>query len=318
MPVPSGPSIFYSATIDAPALAVYAGDFTGTSTASFGIGANGRYANGQNDGLEVPFGVALGPNGNLYTLETIGAQATSASVAEYLPNFNCMGPVAMLDGLPVGGSTPGAVAVDAAGYVYVASQLPRQLALYAPLVPGTQSAQPLATIAIPAHEASSDSRAGSDPIGIALDASGRIYVADGFDDSVLVYPARSGGTLSTVPSATIAGSTTMLGTVADVALDAAGKIYVVDDTYPYGVKIFAANPSGAANVSPVAQIAGSQTQIFYPPVTVAVDHLGVIYVGDFNNSGPAMIVEFPANPTGTLNEAPQGALFGKAADLVAK
>jgi biopolymer transport protein ExbD len=317
--LPSGPSIFYSASINAPALTVYAGDFSGSSTSSFNV-QPGLYANGQQTDLEVPFSVALGPNGNVYTLETAGgASTTTATVAEYLPNFNCMGPVATLNGLPPGGSSPGSVAVDAAGYVYVATQTPRQLALYAPLAPGAQAPQPLATISIPAAESASSSRAQSDPIGIKLDASGRIYIADGYENSVLVYPARSGATLSATPSATIAGSTTSLDTPVDVAVDASDKIYVVDDDYPYGVKIFAANPSGITNEAPTARIGGSLTEGFYFAASVAVDHLGEIYFGYAQTPVESGIVEYPPNPSGTVNEAPQGMLSGaNPTGLVAK
>ncbi len=303
-PLPAGPSIFYAASNNPPTITVYAGDFTGSSTPSLVL-QPGVYSNGQETGLEQPFSVALGANGNVYTLETQGALSTTASVAEYLPNFNCMGPVSTLNGIPFGGSTPGGVAVDAAGYVYVASQVPRQLALYAPLVPGAQASQPLATIAIPSVDAPYPNLAENDPIGIALDASGRIYIANGADKSILVYPARSGGTLSATTSATIAGSLTTFDTYAvDVAVDASGKIYVVDDDF--AVKVYAANPS-------------SQTQIDYVPVSVAVDHLGVIYVGDYQTPSQSAILEFPANPTGTVNEAPQGILTGtNPTGLVAK
>jgi sugar lactone lactonase YvrE len=148
------------------------------------------------------------------------------------------------------------------------------------------------------------------PIGIALDASGRIYIANGADNSILVYPARSGSSLAATPSATIAGSMTTLNDVNDVAVDASGKIYAVDQNTPMAVKVFAANPSGLTNEAPIAQITGSQTQIVESPNSVAVDHLGIIYVGSADQNGYSAILEFPATPSGTLNEAPMGMLRG--------
>ena len=74
------------------------------------------------------------------------------------------------------------------------------------------------------------------PYGIALDSSGKIYVADEGDEScdgtesVYVYPAGSNG--NEAPTATISGGKTDLCYPVGIALDSSSKIFVADAGNP--------------------------------------------------------------------------------------
>jgi beta-lactam-binding protein with PASTA domain len=173
----------------------------------------------------------------------------------------------------------------AAGVIFVANQNSNTVTAYSATAPGTPSQTPVGTIA--------GSLTGLDePVGIALDAKGNIYVANIF--SVTVYPPNPLGTLNEAPTATINvenGGVTLYG----MALDASGNIYVA---YPGTIEVYAANPTGTVT-TPLATITGSNTHLAETH-SIAFDASGRIYVTD-NVYG---IVVFAPNPIGTLNEAP--------------
>jgi sugar lactone lactonase YvrE len=158
------------------------------------------------------------------------------------------------------------VALDAARRIYIANPFPAantpaEVAVFAANPTGVVSGVPVATIV--------GSNTGEDnPIGIALDASGKIYVANFGQyapaiQSITVYAANPTGTLNEAPLATIAGSNTALINPTAVAIDATGKVYV--GNAGASITVYAANPSGALNEAPIAKISGSNTGLTSPP-----------------------------------------------------
>lgn len=130
------------------------------------------------------------------------------------------------------------------------------------------------------------------PTGIALDASGKIYVLNDLENrkgSITVYPPleTSTGVLNETPIATIAGSKTLLHNPAGIALDLTGDIYVASESgrrfrphqsYDGGrVTVYSAGSNG--NVAPIATISGTGTGLAYP-VSVALDSAHNIYVAN--------------------------------------
>jgi hypothetical protein len=159
-----------------------------------------------------------------------------------------------------------AVALDAARQIYVANPFPAantpaEAAVFAANPSGVTSAGPVATIV--------GSATGQDnPYGIALDASGRIYVANyglyapGVP-SITVYAANPSGTLNEAPLATIVGASTGLVNPTSVAIDASGRIYVGNSGA--SITVYAANPNGTLNEAPIATISGNNTGLTSPP-----------------------------------------------------
>jgi hypothetical protein len=158
------------------------------------------------------------------------------------------------------------VALDAARRIYTANPYPQanapaEVAVFAANPTGVVSGVPVATIV--------GSNTGEDnPIGIALDASGKVYVANFGDyapgiSSITVYAANPSGALNEAPLATIAGNNTALIHPTAVAIDATGKIYVGNSGA--SITVYAANPSGTLNEAPIATISGSNTGLTSPP-----------------------------------------------------
>jgi hypothetical protein len=165
----------------------------------------------------------------------------------------------------------------------------------------------------------------SDPFGVAVDAVGKIYVANSLVDinndgetapgSITVFAANPTGTLNDLPLATIIGSNTGLNSPEAVAVDTAGKIYVANGGDAAGggsITVYAANPSGTLNEPPLATISGSNTGLSNGVSGVAVDASGKIYAA---NAGSNSITVYAANPSGTLNEVPLGTIAGSNTQL---
>ncbi|MDB5152728.1 MAG: hypothetical protein JWR54_1479 [Mucilaginibacter sp.] len=130
------------------------------------------------------------------------------------------------------------------------------------------------------------------PNGIALDATGNVYVADQGNNQIRkITPA---GTVTTLSGSLAPGSsnTSAIGVTASfngptgVAVDAAGNVYVADfgnnlirKIAPTGaVTTFAGNSKAGANN------ATGTAATFNGPAGLAIDAAGNIYVADFNNN----------------------------------
>jgi sugar lactone lactonase YvrE len=280
---------------------------------------------GSNTGLSQPNGIALDSKGKIYVANSdANAAGAPPSITVYAANPSATdslgnpsptlneAPLATITGSNTGLAEPTGVAVDAAGRIYVTNAVGGagngSITVYAANPSGTLNEAPLATIY------------GifiglNNPSGVALDASGKIYVANnalagsGGIPSITVYAANPSGTLVEAPLATIAGGATGLAGADNLGLDASGKIYVAVPNN--SITVYAANPSGTLNEAPLATIIGSNTQLT-EPFGVAVDASGKIYV---TNTAYPSITFYAANPSGTLNETPLAEIFGSDARL---
>lgn len=129
----------------------------------------------------------------------------------------------------------------------------------------------------------------NNPIGIAVDAQGNVYVADSKNNRI--RKVDPDGTVSTLAGskngfADGAGTAALFNYPADVAIDAAGNLYVADLGNNRIRKI---TPAGA-----VSTLAGSgtfgfadgkgDTVRFNGPEGIAADRHGVVYVADAENN----------------------------------
>jgi hypothetical protein len=168
-----------------------------------------------------------------------------------------------------GGSTSGlspyGIAIGTTGTIYVTStnyDTENRVLVYAPGARGSDA--PIATIA-------GNNTGLHYPIGIAVDRSGTIYVAnDGGGGSVTIYAAGANGNVA--PTATIAGSNTSLAGTYGLAVDAWRNIYVA--TGLIGSEINVYGPGASGNVAPTATISGNVDD----PCCVELDQSGNIYV----------------------------------------
>lgn len=181
-------------------------------------------------------------------------------------------PIVSADFGPCGitGDVPG-VFVDSAGNVYVVGEffVTGAVIVFGPLRNGSISQT--AAIKGP-HTGLSDV-----PHGVAVDTSGKIYVANTSLNTITIYAPGASGDVS--PIASIAGPHTQLNGPADVKLDAGGNIYVAN-LNGASITKYAAGATGDA--TPIATIAGANTELAFP-TTLALDAKGRLFVLGFSD-----------------------------------
>jgi hypothetical protein len=98
-----------------------------------------------------------------------------------------------------------------------------------------------------------------DAEGLAIDSKGRLYVADGFDNAVLIFGTGSVGNVA--PIASIAGPHTGFNDITHLAIDADGFLYVADFNQvgngPWQWNILVFSPNARGDVAPVSVLPGS-------------------------------------------------------------
>ena len=208
-----------------------------------------------------------------YTFSTLGASGDESSSADGT-------------GKAAGFFNPNSVAGDAAGNIFVADTGNNTIRKITP-------AGVVTTIAGVAGVAGSNDGTGSaarfnSPLGLAMDDSGTIYVADG--NNCTIREITAGGTVTTLAgTAGSYGSSDGTGSAASfsmpcgLAVDGAGNIYVADNWNSTIRKItltgVVTTLAGAAGVSGSADGLGSAAQ-FRSPSGVAVSNSGMVYVAD--------------------------------------
>jgi 6-phosphogluconolactonase (cycloisomerase 2 family) len=199
------------------------------------------------------------------------------------------------------------ITVGAAKALYVSDST--HVAVYAPGATG--NATPLRVITGP-----NTGLGGA--TGIALDATGRLYVANQLGNTITLYPPGATGNAS--PTATIAGSNTGLNGPADIVLGAAGQLYAAN-AFGNSVTVYA--PGATGNAAPATMIAGSNTGLNRPQ-GIALDALRRLYVA--NQLGNTITVYAPgmsgnAPPVVTITggntglSSPEGIAFDAAGRL---
>ena len=133
----------------------------------------------------------------------------------------------------------------------------------------------------------------NNPIGIAVDGSGNIYVADTFNNAVKEIQAVN-GSIPVSPTIRTLGSG--FNGPGSVAVDSSGNVYVADTGNNAVKEILAVN--GGIPASPAIVTLGGG---FHMPYGVAVDHAGNVFVADYGNNAIKEILavndSIPASPT---------------------
>ncbi len=218
-------------------------------------------------------------------LTVSGPATTATSVGHgYLIVPGGFGPgraVATLAGSEGEFTSPSGVAVDGAGNLYVADAGKNQVLV----IDATSHA--VSVLAGNGTAGSVDDAAANAefkaPTGIAVDATGNIYVADTGNNSVRMIAA------STHAVTTIA---TGFNAPRGVAVDAAGNVYVADTGNSIIVKL-AAGTFTASTLAGNGQLGdvddAAANAEFNSPTGVAVDAAGNVYVADSNNNAIRLI-----------------------------
>jgi sugar lactone lactonase YvrE len=281
-------------------------DWTAVVAVLAGDGVAGlRDAEADDARFSEPFGVASAPDGTIYVADAGVAQRIRRITPAGIVSTLAGGERGYVDGDPTAArfDTPSGLAIDAAGTLYVADTGNNVI----------RSINPKGVVSTIAGDGTAGYRDGparearfNGPVGVAVDARGRVIVADTYNDRIrAIHPD---GTVTTVAGSGQPGwsdgpsGVAQFDTPCGVAVDAAFNIYVAD-TGSHAVRRI--SPDGiVSTVGPVAD-----TGLFHP-IGIAVDAGGLLYVGD-----DARIVEIrPGAPGRTVAGSRPGFADGSGRD----
>ena len=284
--------------------------------------------------FDYPSGVAVGTNGNLYVADQVnstvrkitsdGTNWTVSTIAGSPGNYgsaNGTNAVARF-------YYPAGVAVDMAGNVYVADQINSTVRKLTPLLSNNWAVTTIAGAAGVNGSADGTNNTARFywPGDLTVDASGNIFVADTFNNTVRkIAPVGTNYVTTTVcglagvnGSADGTNSTALLDGPGGIARDAAGNLFVADSyssvvrkITPVGTNWVANTIGGLAYVTGAADGTNSAAR-FDTPYGVSVDGNGVVYVADTWNQtirAGSVLNPLPAQPIILIGLAGQSFSF---------
>src|SRR6266850_1646511 len=250
--------------------------------------------------LNRPYGVALDASGNLYVADYLNNRIRKVTAATGIlttvagngsPTFAGDGGAATSASF----NSPAGVALDANGNLYIAdyrNQRIRKVAAATGIIT-TVAGNGTATFAGDGGAATSASLSG--PYGVALDASGNLYIADYLNPRIRKVAAAT-GIITTVAGDGVfafagdggAATSASLSSPTGVALDASGNLYIADYGNQRIRKVDAASgviTTVAGNGGPTfAGDGGAATNASLNfPSGVALDASGNLYIADYFN-----------------------------------
>jgi sugar lactone lactonase YvrE len=259
-----------------------------------GVGGGSVNAPGAAARFEGPSAVAVDASGNIYVADTVndtvrkistgGAVTTLAGSAGLAGNANGTGPTARFN-------APSGIAVDSFGNVYVADTGNNTIRKVTPSGAVTVLAGTAGTTGN--SNGNGSSAKFNTPTGLAIDGSGKIYVAD-TGNNALRQVTASGSVTTLVGSTGIAGSTDGMALLASfsspqgVAVDNAGIVYVAD-TGNNTLRVYTPSTGAVSTLAGTAGVSGSvdgtgPSASFDAPTGVATNNTGDIFVSDAANN----------------------------------
>jgi hypothetical protein len=262
-----------------------------------------------------PGGIARDSSGRIYVSNTSTNKVTIYA-ADSTGNAP---PLAVIGGAKTRLASPTAVALDGSGEIYVLNTGTSSVTKYPSSGNGSgiQNEAPIGRISGPKTQL-------RDPIAMTVDAAGDVYVAnqkggptrpvkDYSPGVITIYTAGSNGDVA--PVRTIKGKTTGLTDPVGIALDADGDVYVGNNStyvnrnasYPASIEVFSAGSTDDA--TPLAVIAGGQTNISYPQ-GIALDSERNIYATGFTPSGNSTFSSINVYPVGSNGDVAPSTFLG--------
>lgn len=243
--------------------------------------------NGTVDGqLNAPHGIAIAPNGTLYVADTNNNRIDHFSASgQFLNSWGSFADLTVGVAPPGTFNQPWAVAVSPDGkFVYVADTWNHRIQKF------TSSGEPVKMWGKPLYDPTTTDPLGIwGPRGIAVDALGRVFVADTGNKRILIYDP-DGNFIQQVGSEGL--SIGQFEEPVGLAFDPRGYLYVAD-TWNQRVQAFAPSADGST-YSPLLQwdISGWYGESLDNKPYIASDNQGHIFVTDPEGY---RVLEFSAN-----------------------
>lgn len=248
-----------------------------------------------------PGGVAVDAAGNVYVADSYNNLIRKITPAGVVSTFAGSGQAGSTNGTGTAASfsSPWGIAIDTAGNLYVADYGGNKIRKIT-------SAGVVSTLAGTGSSGQTDGAGTtatfSSPAGVAVDATGNVYVADSLNSRI--RKITSAGVVSTL------GGTTTFSVPYGVAVDTAGNVYVADTG---NCDIRKITPTGVVSTLAGTGVWGYVDGIgtaaqFNQPWGVEVDTAGNVYVADTSNGRirkitPLGVVSTLAGSTGTGSSA---------------
>lgn len=239
--------------------------------------------------FKFPFGVASDGIGNVFVADADNnmiRMITAAGVVTTLAGSTTAGSI---NGTSTAArfSSPRGVTVDGKGNLYIADAANNMIRKIT--TGGVVSTLAGSTIA-GNNNGTGTAASFNAPTGIAVDASGNVYVADA--DNNMIRKISAAGVVTTLAGSTIVGSSDGPGAAArfnhpsGIAVDAYGVCYVADQGNNMIRKITTAGVVSTLAGNSIAGLVNGSGLLarFNHPVGIDVDALGNLYVGDQNNN----------------------------------
>ena len=120
----------------------------------------------------------------------------------------------------------------------------------------------------------------AEPVGLAVDASGRLYVADTWNQRIQVFTPNGSGGYTPATSYDVAGwLTTSVNNKPYIALDPEGNIFITD---PDGYRVIELSSTGS--IVRYWGTLGSDDASFNIPTGIIADTHGGVWVVDSSNN----------------------------------
>lgn len=210
--------------------------------------------------IDEPTGVVRGANG-----ETFVAYPGSNVVAVFGRTASgAAKPTRIIAGSATGLSSPGSLALDRQGYLYVVNRDPDRITVFAPGASG--NARPVRTLV--------GAATGLDGISdVAVDADGTLYVTNAEATPVTVY--RPGARGNVAPWRKITSSEGNLYAPRGLTVAPNGRLYVLTDDD----RILAFPKQANGDLLPILTISGPDSALY--PISIDADSASRLYVTDF-------------------------------------